>query len=180
LNVFIDAISILYGWQGHRNFIRARALSFGLYVVFVVIAVVVIPLALAGPGVVDRLLPDRLEWLDNLYWPTLLLGSVLLLATLYRVSVPRGYRLRSGFPGGALALAIWIAGSVVLRYALIRSTNGPSVYGPLAAPIALLLWLYVVSLAVLIGAAFNAAIRATGREQAPSDPDPSEIRDASP
>ena len=32
-----------------------------------------------------------------------------------------------------------------------------TIYGPLAAPIALLIWLYVISLAVLIGAAFNSA-----------------------
>jgi len=57
-----------------------------------------------------------------------------------------------------LSLLIWIAGSWVLRKALSLSTDSPSIYGPLAAPIALLLWLYVVSLAVLIGAAFNSAI----------------------
>ena len=32
-----------------------------------------------------------------------------------------------------------------------------SIYGPLAAPIAVLLWLYLLALAVLIGAAVNAA-----------------------
>ena len=32
-----------------------------------------------------------------------------------------------------------------------------SIYGPLAAPIAVLLWLYLLSIAVLIGAALNAA-----------------------
>ena len=32
-----------------------------------------------------------------------------------------------------------------------------SIYGPLAAPIAILVWLYIVALAVLIGAGVNAA-----------------------
>ena len=175
LNVFIDAISILYGHQGHRSFVRARLLSFVLYIVFLLIAVVLIPLALAGPGLVDRLLPDQLDWLASLYWPTLFAGSVFFLATLYLVSIPRGYRLRSAFPGSALALLIWVSGSLILRYALIRTTNGPSVYGPLAAPIALLAWLYVMSLAVLIGAAFNSAIEGS-RPAARSQPTlPSEI-----
>jgi membrane protein len=49
------------------------------------------------------------------------------------------------------------------------------VYGPLAAPIALLLWLYVVSLAVLIGAAFNAAITRTGRHHGESEREASDI-----
>ena len=37
------------------------------------------------------------------------------------------------------------------------SAESTSIYGPLAAPIAVLLWLYVLAIAVLIGAAVNAA-----------------------
>ena len=38
------------------------------------------------------------------------------------------------------------------------SVGGTSIYGPLAAPIVLMIWLYVLSIAVLIGAALNAAV----------------------
>ena len=41
---------------------------------------------------------------------------------------------------------------------LIASAGSTTIYGPLAAPIAVLIWLFVTSMAVLIGAAFNAAI----------------------
>src|SRR5690625_6499986 len=43
-------------------------------------------------------------------------------------------------------------------YALSLSIGGSTIYGPLAAPIALLLWIYLVSIAVLVGAALNAAL----------------------
>ena len=36
---------------------------------------------------------------------------------------------------------------------------GTSIYGPLSAPIVLLIWLYTLAIAVLIGAAANASIR---------------------
>jgi membrane protein len=36
--------------------------------------------------------------------------------------------------------------------------GGSSIYGPLATPIVILIWLYVLAIAVLIGAALNAAI----------------------
>ena len=65
-------------------------------------------------------------------------------------------------PGAALALVIWIGASVVLRWFLGESV-GPrstSIYGPLAAPIVVLIWLYFLAIAVLIGAALNAATRA--------------------
>ena len=56
------------------------------------------------------------------------------------------------------SLVAWIVGSYVLRWVLtVTSDDSASIYGPLAAPIAVLLWLYVVAIAVLIGAAVNAA-----------------------
>jgi len=158
LSVFISAISIMYGYRGYRHPILTRALSFGLYVLFILLAVVLVPLVLAGPDFVDHVLPGPVHWLASLYWPIVLAGSGLFLATLYDVSLPRRFTLRSGLPGAALALVMWVGGSWFLRFFLGRSTNGPSVYGPLTAPIALLLWLYVISVAVLIGAAFNSAI----------------------
>jgi membrane protein len=50
---------------------------------------------------------------------------------------------------------MWVLGSYLLR--VILETAKTSIYGPLAAPIAVLLWLYLTALAVLIGAALNAA-----------------------
>ena len=53
---------------------------------------------------------------------------------------------------------IWFAGSFVVRWIISISVGGTSIYGPLAAPIVLMIWLYVLAIAVLIGAALNAAI----------------------
>jgi len=53
---------------------------------------------------------------------------------------------------------MWIFGSYLLRWVLTSTAQGStSIYGPLAAPIVVLLWLYLLSIAVLIGAALNAA-----------------------
>jgi membrane protein len=54
-------------------------------------------------------------------------------------------------------LSIWIFGSWLLRVILQHAGDSTSIYGPLAAPIAVLLWLYLTSIAVLIGAALNSA-----------------------
>jgi membrane protein len=158
LNVFVDTITIMYGLAGRRGIVRTRALSFTLYLVFLLVGVVVLPLVLAGPGFVDSVLPHRLDAIGKLYWPTVLLGSVCFLASLYHLSVPVRTRWRADLPGAALTLALWIGGSAALRAVLDASTGSTSIYGPLAAPIALLIWLYLISIAVLIGAAFNAAL----------------------
>ena len=155
LNVFVDTITIMYGLGGRRGIVRTRLLAFGLYVVGLVVGVVVLPLVVAGPRLVDEFLPPRLDFLNGLYWPTVMISSIAFLTTLYHQSVPVRSSWRHDVPGAALAFAIWVLGSYLLRVTLQIATT--SIYGPLAAPIAVLLWLYLTALAVLIGAALNAA-----------------------
>jgi membrane protein len=157
LNVFVDTITIMYGYGGRRGIVRTRALSFALYAVALLIGVVLIPLVLAGPGVVERLLPETVSMLRVLYWPVVISGSVFFLATLYHVALPARTVWRRALPGSVLCLVLWIGGAVLLRLTLSFAIGGTSIYGPLAAPIAVLVWLYVISIAVLIGAALNAA-----------------------
>ncbi len=158
LNVFVDTITIMYGLAGRRGILRTRALSFSLYLVFLLAGAVLLPLVLAGPSFVDWILPTRLEVIGNLYWPVVLLGSICILATLYHLSVPARTRWRADLPGAALTLLMWIGGSALLRFILGFTVGSTSIYGPLAAPIAVLIWLYVISIAVLIGAAFNSSL----------------------
>lgn len=158
LNVFVDTISIMYGLGGRRGFVRTRILSFGLYLVFLLVGVVLVPLVLAGPTLVERLLPRQLDRLAGFYWPTVLVGSTVFLATLYHWSTPVRTRWLADLPGAGLTLALWVGGSALLRVALGASTQTTSIYGPLAAPIAVLIWLYLISISVLIGAAANAAL----------------------
>src|SRR6185312_8983781 len=61
-------------------------------------------------------------------------------------------------PGALVALAMWVIGSILLRIYLTNTVEGPTIYGSLAAPVAVLLWIGVSAFAVLVGAAVNAAI----------------------
>ncbi|MFI7065352.1 YihY/virulence factor BrkB family protein [Kribbella sp. NPDC050124] len=158
LNVFVDTITIMYGMGGKRGIVRTRALSFSLYCAALVIGVIVLPLVLAGPDAVNALLPHRLDFLNQLYWPVVTILSAGFLNTLYHLSVPVRTPWVSDLPGSFLALSIWILGSFVLRWILQSTVGGTSIYGPLAAPIAVLMWLYMTAIAVLIGAALNAVV----------------------
>jgi len=158
LHVIVDTITIMYGLNGHRGVVRARVLSFTLYVMGLLTGIVTIPLILAGPGLVDEAVTDRLDWLVSLYWPIVLVLGVCFLATLYHVSVPVRTSWRYNLPGAILTMVVWNLGSYVLRWFLVVTAGeSTSIYGPLAAPIAIMLWLYLVSIAVLIGAALNAS-----------------------
>lgn len=159
LNVFVDTITIMYGLGGHRGIVGTRALSFLLYVLGMVTGVITIPLVVAGPSLVDRVLPERLDLLNQLYWPIVLVLGICFLATLYHVSVPVRTAWRYNLPGAVFTMFCWVFGSALLRWILVGTAQGStSIYGPLAAPIAVLLWLYLLSIAVLIGAAINASL----------------------
>lgn len=158
LNVFVDTITIMHGLGGHRGIIKTRALAFGLYLLAMLTGAISLPLVVAGPGLVRRALPAELMFLGGFYWPIVVAACVCFLATLYHVSVPVRTNWSFNLPGATFSLVMWILGSYVLRWVLtVTAADSKSIYGPLAAPIAVLLWLYVVALAVLIGAAVNAA-----------------------
>jgi membrane protein len=158
LNVFVDTITIMYGLGGRRGIVRTRALSFSLYLIALFLGIIVVPLVLAGPALVSALIPDQIAWLQKLYWPTVLVLTVAFITTLYHLSVPVRTSWRYDIPGAVLTLLVWIGGSWLLRATLTSTLGGStSIYGPLAAPIVVLLWLFILSIAVLIGAALNAA-----------------------
>ena len=158
LNVFIDTCSIMYGLGGVRGIIRTRVLSFSLYIVVLLVGMVVLPLVLAGPTLLGRLLPEQVGFLNSLYWPVATLLSVVSLTSLYHISVPVRTPWWRDLPGAVLTLGIWFLGSFLVRWIISVSVGGASIYGPLATPIVLLILLYVLSIAVLIGAALNAAV----------------------
>lgn len=157
VNVYVDTVSIMYGLGGVRGIIRQRALSFGLYLLALLLGVVFLPLVLAGPSLVAAALPDRADGLIHLYWPLVVLLSVPSLALLYSISVPARVRWWRSLPGAVCALVLWVLFSFLLRWVIDVSVGGPSIYGPLAAPIVVLLWLYLLAISVLIGAALNAS-----------------------
>lgn len=158
LNVFVDTITIMHGLGGSRGIISTRALSFVLYVMALVTGVIAVPLMVLGPALLRDWLPDGFDFVLGFYWPVVVLVCICFLATLYHVSVPVRTSWRFNLPGATFSLFAWVVGSYVLRWVLTATAaDSRSVYGPLAAPIAVLLWLYVVAIAVLIGAAVNAA-----------------------
>ncbi|MCX4584851.1 YihY/virulence factor BrkB family protein [Streptomyces sp. NBC_01481] len=157
VNVFIDTITVMYGLDGQRGIVATRLLAFLLYIVALLIGAVVLPLAVVGPDRVVEL-PWGTEVVSVLYWPVVTLLSVAFLTTLYHVSVPVRSPWIEDVPGALVALGMWVLGSFLLRIYLTSTVEGPTIYGSLAAPIAVLLWIGLTAFAVLVGAAVNAAI----------------------
>jgi membrane protein len=110
-------------------------------------------------------------------WVVALGASVGLIALIYFLGVPDGpsrgrraegagsttavRRWRSVLPGAVIATAMWFLTTLGFGWYVTRFANYSEVYGSLGAVIALLFWLYIVSLSVLCGAEFNAQFART-------------------
>jgi membrane protein len=158
VNVFVDTITVMYGLDGTRGIVATRVMSFLLFIVALLIGSIALPLMVAGPDAVVQIVPWSATLVQVLYWPVVIVLSVVFLTTLYHVSVPVRSPWVEDVPGALVALAMWVFGSFLLRIYLTSTVEGPTIYGSLAAPVAVLLWIGVSAFAVLVGAAVNAAI----------------------
>ncbi|WP_103501568.1 YihY/virulence factor BrkB family protein [Streptomyces sp. SM12] len=158
VNVFVGTITVMYGMEGYRNPAATRLLAFLMYLVSLVVGAVVVPAMVIGPELAIGWFPGLEGQLRVLYWPVVLLLCVGFLTTLYHVSVPVRSPWREDIPGAMVALAIWALCAFALRAYLRTTVEGQSMYGSLAVPVAILMWLGMSAFAVLVGAALNAAV----------------------
>lgn len=158
VNVFIDTITVMYGLDGVRGIVKTRLVAFLLFIAALLIGSVALPLMVAGPDAVVNIVPWSTTVVQVLYWPVVIVLSIVFLTTLYHVSVPVRSPWIEDVPGALMALGMWVLGSFLLRIYLTNTVEGPTIYGSLAAPVAVLLWIGVSAFAVLVGAAVNAAI----------------------
>jgi membrane protein len=72
-------------------------------------------------------------------------------------------------PGSIIGVLLWVAASAVFRAYLHFFNNYSATYGSLGAVIILLLWFYITSLALLVGAEINATIEHAAAEHGRAD-----------
>ncbi len=91
-------------------------------------------------------------------WAISVITVVAVMTVLYHFGTPRTHSWRCSLPGAAMATLTWFAATLIYGWYVTRFTAYMVVYGSLAAAIATLVWLYITSLSILIGAEFNAQI----------------------
>lgn len=142
---------------------RDRLAAFGLTLAGIATMIVVMPLLIIGPDFGEALaarfgVGDAFRTIWSLaYWPTVAVVGVTMLTWLYHLVTPET-TFRRDLPGAVLALVIWTAGSFGLRVYATEFLETSSAYSLFAAPLAIMLWLYLTAFAILIGAEFNAEI----------------------
>lgn len=164
MSSFVDAITVAHSQYGVRNEVWQRIFSLLLYLAGLLLLVIGLPLLAIGPDLLPEFFPaawrETIEyWVSTLYYPVLGAMIVLALTTLYKLALPRKLPWHRGLPGAMLAMVVFLLSSVGLRIYLNWITKTGYTYGALAAPIAFLLLMFFIGLAVVGGAYFNSAIQ---------------------
>jgi membrane protein len=159
VSAFVDSITEAHDQTPLRHPVRQRFFALGLYVVMLVMAIATAPFIAIGPLKIGQHIPQ--SW-DNIlqygYYPVLILGLVISVTFLYRVSLPKPLPSHRLVIGAVLATAVFLIATVGLRIYLTYITSTGYTYGALATPIAFLLFAFFLGFAIMIGAELNAAI----------------------
>jgi membrane protein len=146
--------------------IKERLVAF-LLVIFALVPMTFATILVAvGSKFETRLLPlidpdfspyILLMW-GGIRWVIATLTSISVIALIYHHAVPRTQPWHSVIPGAILATMLWFTVTVGFRAYLQHFSDFGTIYGSLGAGMALLVWMYMVSLVVLVGAEFNALL----------------------
>jgi membrane protein len=159
IDALVNAMTIVYQREGLRSFVRAKLLSLGVYLAGLAVLIVAIPLILAGPAFLTRIVPGVQSSTTAALLSLTQIGVVLiLLVSLYHWAVPHRTRWAADIPGALIAMGLWALFSWLLRWYFAWIFREGSVYGAIAAPVAVMWWVYVTVLALMLGAAFNGAL----------------------
>lgn len=175
---FVNTITIAYDQRDLRGPVKSRLLALWLFLATVVLGVFLLPMLVLGPDLLRRTLPERVRptvstLISAGYYPVLVVLLLLGLTTFYKLAPPRRLPWHRGLPGAVFAVLVFLAGSAGLRSYISFILDHNHAYGTLAAPIAALLFFFVLALGVLLGAELNAAIE----QQKPSKVKPPRVLD---
>ena len=176
VKALFDALNVVYGEKERRNFFKLNALSLLftagmiLFLVLALIGIVVVPAALnflqlGGAGALI---------ISLLRWPALLAVVVLGLAVVYRYGPSRENPRWRWITWGSISAAIlWLVVSMLFSWYAANFGNYNKTYGSLGAVAAFMVWTWLSSTVVLMGAELNAEIEhQTARDSTTGRPKP--------
>lgn len=91
-------------------------------------------------------------------WLIAIFTSVAVIALIYHNAVPRTQPWHCVVPGATLATGMWFVVTMLFGWYLQHYVDYSVIYGSLGVAIALLVWMYLISLVILIGTEFNAIL----------------------
>lgn len=160
----IEALGIAYDVKETRGFVQLNLVALGFTLGAIALVIVLGVLVAALPFLVDQLGPLGQDLILILRWPVVLALLLGVLAALYYWGPDRPDAKWTWITPGAVAAAIGlILASAGLGWYVSNFGSYDETYGSLAAVVVLMLWIWISTVMVLIGAEINAELdRRTG------------------
>ena len=157
----IEALGIAYGVTETRGFVRLNLVSLGFTFGGLVFAIVLGGLVAALPLILQWLLRGETAEILILWgrWPIVIAILLAVLALLYRWAPDWPVIQRAWITPGAVVAAVGlIVTSSALGWYVGNFGSYDETYGSLAAVVVLMLWVWLSTIVVLIGAEINAEL----------------------
>ena len=161
VRAMIDALNVIYEQKETRSFIKLNLLALvftlaGFAAFLLAIAfIVVLPLVFSPFGLGS--LSETLARVAR--WPVLLIVLLIGLAVLYRYGPDRRVARWQWVTVGSIFGAItWIVASFLFSWYLSNFANYNATYGSLGAAVGMMVWLWISTTVMLLGAELNAEI----------------------
>ena len=168
----VDALNHAYDVAEWRPWWKRRLVAILLTIALAVFIITALALVLVGPGLVSwgaRWLPVTpsvsLRWALG-RWPLMILCVVFGVDLIYYFAPNRRARWVWITPGSLLATGLWIGSSFAFKAYIVNFADYSATYGAIGGAIVTMLWFYLSSLAVLIGAELNGVIEHASRSSA--------------
>jgi membrane protein len=158
------SLNMAYHRTETRGFVRLRATSVLMALCMIAAVALVVVMLVLGPAISgwinDHTGTDVASWLwDYGRWPVLVLGLLAAFASvLYLGPDVDRHRFRLISHGAVLALVAWLATSAGFAFYADRFAGYNKVWGSVAAVIVTMIWMWLSSLALLVGAELNAEL----------------------
>ena len=166
VRAMMTALNIAYDETEKRNILVFYFYALLITLGGIITAVVALTTIVAVPVVMSylRLYGPAQEYLPSgfitsLRWPVMALMVFLGILFLYRFSVSRNNpRTRWAIPGALLSSMLWIVVSMLFSFFVSKFGNYDETYGAMGAVVILMLWFWISTYVILLGAEFNAEI----------------------
>ena len=158
-SAIVMALNVAYEVRETRSFVRVNltsmALTIGLAAVLIAGAI-----AVSVKGSLDQQMTDMPFWLESIFRVAVFVVSIAavsaVIAAIYRYAPSRPKARWSWITPGSLIATLGALGTVVLFAIYVANFSGyTATYGALGAIIVMLMWLWLTSLALCVGAEIN-------------------------
>jgi membrane protein len=161
MKAIFDALNIIYDEEEKRGIVRLNVVS-----LFFTICAIAGALLSLGAVVIFPLVLAALELssydepiIGYLRWPVMFVLLIVGLAVLYRYGPSRRLaKWRWLSVGSVFAAFAWLAASWLFSWYLGNFANYNATYGALGAVVGLMMWMWIATIVVLVGAELNSEI----------------------